>query len=61
MKSDIAATARAVLDGSARNDDARELARWVLERVAEDKIPHCEACGSFDVCEWCRDCGEVKP
>jgi hypothetical protein len=30
---DIIAKAHAILDGSARNDDARELARWVLERV----------------------------
>ena len=34
---DIETIARAVLDGADRNDEAKVLARWVLERVAEDR------------------------
>jgi hypothetical protein len=54
---DIIAKAHAILDGSARNDDARELARWVLERVAEETAdteppPPLDGCVGLSLGSW---------
>lgn len=57
--SNIETIARAVLDGAARGDEAKVLARWVLERCDTEQAPACTSCDGFGrkpSGEWCIAC-----